>query len=116
MAGEDIARLNSLPHRTHRLITAVRNRQQASPAPFGLKFHFPVGPDKNPPPRRIFRIGPTKGQVQKIAKRPPVFWSGPERRRRVRIVTVDPLTHMNRARQRHIHLQPPGMCMRGDIG
>ncbi len=115
-AREDIARLNSLPHRTHRLITTVRNRQQASPGPFGLEFYFPVWPDKIPAPRWIFRIGPAKRQIHQIAKRPPVIRGGPERRRRVRIVAINPLTHMNRTRQRHIHLQPPGMGVRGDIG
>jgi hypothetical protein len=115
-AREDAARLNSLPHGTHRFVAAIRNWQQASPAPFGLEFHFPVGSDKIPPPRRIFRIGPTKGHVQQIAKRPPVGRGCAKGRRRVRIVTIDPLTQMNRARQRYIHLQPPGMGVGGDIG
>lgn len=30
-------------------------------------------------------------------------------------MTVDPLTHMNRARQRDIYFQPPGMGVGGDI-
>ena len=116
LAREDLARLNRIPHDTHRGVAAVRDRRQARPGPFGQKFCLPVGPDKVPPPRRIFRIGPAKAQVHQITIGPPVVWGSPERRRRVRVVTVDPLTHMNCARQRHIHLQPTRMRVGGDIG
>lgn len=91
-------------------------RHQPGARAFSQKLGFPVRPDRAAPATRILRIGPAEGQVQQVAKGPPVFRHRAHRGRRVRVVAAHPRPDMDCAGQGNIDLQPPGVRVGRNVG
>jgi len=60
--------MHCVSHRCHGVVSNVTLQDTPSARAYGREFRLPIRVDTIGPSRRVFRIGPAKGMVEKIAK------------------------------------------------